>query len=101
MFNSLSQLRKFNYCKVSHYALPAKPSNNPEFVYIGRKPVGRPFLLEEYIRGGYRFSEKRRMEIKENFKNVSPLGRKSLYPNCFKLSEALFGKDLTIYYDDI
>lgn len=61
---NLFPIQKLKYKKVEAWCLPAKPDNNPDFVYTGKKnSCQKPPLLEEYIRGGYRFSEKRKQEI--------------------------------------
>jgi hypothetical protein len=90
MFNSLASLKKLNYEKVNHFALPAKPENRPEFIYTGRKKnILRPEILENYIKGGYIFSENRKKEINCN-KEFKHSQRKSFYPNCNKLFNCLF-----------
>lgn len=61
---ALFSIMKTRYKKVLHPALPATPTQNRSFVLIGQNFKERPPLLDQYIRGGYSFSERRRQEIK-------------------------------------
>ena len=65
---NLFPINRLKYTKVEHYALPAKPSNDEEwkrnYTYTGRGFSGKPCLLNQYLIGGWGFSERRKEEIK-------------------------------------
>jgi len=89
---SLFPIRKLRYVKVESPFLPVKPENKPEFVYHGRKAFRNPpELLQAYLKGGRRFSEKRREEIKELYPaQIKAKPRQSLWPNCKTVLDAVF-----------
>lgn len=86
---NLFPIQKKHYQRVSNYSLPARPENNPRFVYVGRNLGRKPENLENYLKGGWKYSEQRRQEILALFKKPSSI-RRSLYPDCNKLFNNLF-----------
>lgn len=60
---SLFFLKQLNYTKVKHPSLPARPTGSSDRVYIGKGFKGKPDNLDNYVKGGYRYSEKRKQEI--------------------------------------
>jgi len=52
---------RVSYKKIEHPALPAKPGQIP--IFEGRNPQKSPQRLEQYLKGGYRYSEQRKREI--------------------------------------
>lgn len=93
---NLFPIQKLKYVRVEYPFLPAKPENKPEFVYHGRKAFRNPpELLQAYLRGGRRFSEKRRREIKELYPiQIKAKPRQSLWPNCRIVLDAVFNSFL-------
>ena len=60
----LFKIQKLSNTRVDYKGLPFKPTNDPSTVYVGKGFKGKPELLEKYVKGGIRFSEERRREIK-------------------------------------
>lgn len=65
---NLFPIKRLKYTKVEHYSLPAIPSTNEEwkrnYIYTGRGFKEKPCLLNQYLIGGWGFSEKRKEEIR-------------------------------------
>jgi hypothetical protein len=95
---SLFPIQKLSYTRVESPFLPVKPENRPEFTYHGRRAFkGPPELLQAYLKGGRRFSEQRRQEIKSlHPASIKARERVSLWPNCKGVLDAVFNPFLKI-----
>lgn len=89
---NLFPIQKPYYKRVESPFLPAKPKNKSESVYHGKKTFKRPpENLEAYLKGGKKYSEQRRQEIKMlHPAQIKAKPRVSLWPNCKVLLDAIF-----------